>query len=223
MNSTLLTLFVITSATTILTPGPGVLMTVMRSIEHGFKGAVWTILGTASGTLVMAAISGTGVGLVLAHSPSAYAGLRLAGAAYLAWLGLKSWRARPGVLLSVGAGRPDGECWSAGQSPWGEDVDRRKAFAEGLALQMTNPVLIMFFVALFPQFIDPAGSYAAQYVGLSALYFAMLLVIHCGYSIVTTKCRRLLSSDRGLIVLYRFGGTLFWALAAMVVLDALSS
>lgn len=222
MNATLLTLFFVTSVTTILTPGPGVLMTIMRSVEHGFKGAIWTIFGTATGTLIMAAISGTGVGLILSHSPAAYAGLRLVGAVYLVYLGLKSWRAKPGLLKVAGASADDIEARkSRTPSLWGEEVDHKKAFAEGVVLQMTNPVLIMFFVSLFPQFIDAKLAYAPQYVGLSVLYFVMLLLIHCGYSIVTTKCRSLLASERAVLALYRFGGTLFIALAAMVLVDVL--
>ena len=80
MNATLFVLFLITSATTIVTPGPGVLMVIMKSLQHGFRGAIWTICGTSSGTVVMAIISGTGVGVVLAHSPTAYAALRIVAA-----------------------------------------------------------------------------------------------------------------------------------------------
>ena len=73
LNLSLYSLFVITSIMTVATPGPGVLMTLMKSIGYGFRGAIWTICGTATGAIIMSAISATGVGLILRASPDAYA------------------------------------------------------------------------------------------------------------------------------------------------------
>ena len=214
MNATLFALFLVTSATTIVTPGPGVLMVVMKSLQHGFRGAIWTICGTSSGTVVMALISGTGVGVVLSHSPTAYEALRIVGACYLVWLGIKSWRVRPQppVMKVARVKLPDG----SGEAP--EKVRRCKAFVEGITLQLTNPVLIMFFVSLFPQFIDQKLPYAEQYAVLTAVYFVLVFGIHCGYSILTSRCRNLLNGNSTL-VLHRVGGTLFLLLAVMVFYD----
>lgn len=218
MNATLFALFLVTSATTIITPGPGVLMVIMKSLQHGFRGAVWTICGTSSGTVVMALISGTGVGVVLAHSPTAYSLLRIVGACYLVWLGVKSWRLRAKTDISpVVAVENAG---SSQQTKKTGEVRRVKAFVEGITLQLTNPVLIMFFISLFPQFIDQKLPYAEQYAVLTAVYFVLVFSIHSGYALLTTKCRRFLSSNSTL-VMHRIGGTLFLCLAGMVFYDVL--
>lgn len=57
MNTTLYGLFLLTAAATVFSPGPGVLMTIMKSVRFGYGGAIWTICGTASGTIIMALVS----------------------------------------------------------------------------------------------------------------------------------------------------------------------
>lgn len=69
LNTSLFSLFLITSALTVATPGPGVLMTLTSAIRYGLRTAVYVILGTATGTIVMAAISSTGLGLLIAPLP----------------------------------------------------------------------------------------------------------------------------------------------------------
>lgn len=154
LNLSLYSLFVITSVMTVATPGPGVLMTLMKSIGYGFRGAIWTICGTATGAIIMSAISATGVGLILRASPDAYALLRVVGAAYMIWLGIKNWRVRTVSLESALRGSKH-RAITRGAAVEGE-IRRFPFFMEGITLQMTNPMLIMFFVSLFPQFIDPS-------------------------------------------------------------------
>lgn len=215
MNSSLYALFLVTSVVTILSPGPGVLMSIMKTMQCGYKGAFWTICGTSGGTVVMAAISGTGLGLLLAHSPQAYAALRLVGACYLVWLGVKSWRAKPAVMKLA-----DLESQGAAASA-APEIRRFPFFLEGIMLQMTNPVLIMFFISLFPQFIDPKLDYALQYGVLTASYWALVFAIHTGYSLLTMKFRGFLKNERAVRGIYRTGAVLFFLLAGMVFRDAL--
>lgn len=95
LNTSLFTLFLITSALTVATPGPGVLMTLTSSIRYGLRTAIYVILGTATGTVVMAAISSTGLGLLIATSPAAYEAIKGLGALYMVYLGLKLFKAKP--------------------------------------------------------------------------------------------------------------------------------
>ena len=78
----------------------------------------------------------------------------------------------------------------------------------------------MFFISLFPQFIDQRLPYAEQYAVLTLVYFVLVFSIHCGYAMLTTKCRRFLSGNSTL-VMHRIGGTLFLALSVMVFYDVL--
>lgn len=221
MNGSLYLLFLVTAFVTIVSPGPGVLMSIMKTMQCGYKGAFWTICGTSGGTLVMAAISGTGLGLLLSHSPQAYAALRLVGACYLIWLGIKSWRAKPSVFsLANAAAQRSAGASSCDKAP---EIRQFAFFAEGIMLQMTNPVLIMFFVSLFPQFIDPKLSYALQYSVLALTYWALVFLVHTGYSLLTMKFRGLLKNERAVRGIYRTGAVLFFLLSAMVFRDALLS
>ena len=217
LNLSLYSLFVITSIMTVATPGPGVLMTLMKSIGYGFRGAIWTICGTATGAIIMSAISATGVGLILRASPDAYALLRVVGAAYMIWLGIKNWRVRTMSLESALRGSKHRAIASG--APVEDEIRRFPFFMEGITLQMTNPMLIMFFVSLFPQFIDPKLSYGAQYGILAATYGILILAIHSGYSFVTSRFRGFLSSERMSRLIYRIGGSIFIVLALKVLWD----
>lgn len=214
VNPSLYLLYVLTACVTVSSPGPGVLMTIMKSIRHGWTGAVWAILGTGTGALVMSAISATGVGIILSHSPQAYAALRLVGAAYMVWLGIKNWRAKT-VSLERVVEVEDKRETDTGIRPL-------SFFLEGVTLQMTNPMLIMFFISLFPQFIDPKLSYGMQYCVLALTYFGLIFCIHSGYSIVTSRFRGLLAGERTSRWIYRIGGSIFILLALKVVIDVLA-
>ena len=95
LNTSLFTLFLITSDLNVATLGPGVLIKLTRSIRYGLRTALYVILVTSPGTVVMAAISSTGLGLLIATSPEAYEAIKGLGALYMVYLGLKLFRAKP--------------------------------------------------------------------------------------------------------------------------------
>lgn len=221
LNFSLFTVFVITSIMTVATPGPGVLMTLMKSIGYGFRGAIWTICGTATGAIIMSAISATGVGIILRTSPDAYAVLRVVGAAYMIWLGVKNWRVKAVSLETALRGKKHRD--NAAGVPTAGEIRRFPFFMEGITLQMTNPMLIMFFISLFPQFIDPTLPYGTQYGILASTYGILILIIHSGYSFVTSRFRGFLASERMSSLIYRIGGSIFIALALKVLWDVVAS
>jgi threonine/homoserine/homoserine lactone efflux protein len=186
-------LFILMAGSTVLSPGPGVVMTLSNALRHGLRGTAGGVLGIAFGALVVAALSATSLGLLLAASPLAFMILRLCGAVYLAYLGIRLWRAQPLRLAPP-----------AGQAP-----DFGKRFLEGLSLQVTNPNAIFFFLSVFPQFIEPGGGYAAQFTTLVVTYAALVVAIHSLYAAFAAKARRWLSSERGGRAVNRIGGASF--------------
>ena len=144
LNTSLFTLFLITSALTVATPGPGVLMTLTSSIRYGLRSAVYVILGTATGTVVMAAISSTSLGILIATSPAAYEVIKGLGALYMVYLGVRLFRAKP-FSFDLAAKEKEAKITV---------LQKGSLWLQGVTLQMTNPMLIMFFISLFPQFID---------------------------------------------------------------------
>ena len=95
VNPTLYLLFLGIAVPTVLTPGPGVLMSLTNSIRLGVPRATPGIIGVALGTLMIAALSATGLGVILAASPTAYNVIKLAGMVFMLYLGWKRFNANP--------------------------------------------------------------------------------------------------------------------------------
>jgi len=120
------------------TPGPNMLHVMVQSIHHGPRRALASMAGLMSAVLLCLLASAAGLGALLKAAPGLYDVLRYAGVAYLVWLGIKAWRAPVG-----GAARDPHTRRSA-----------RALYATGLATGLSNPKLIIFAAALFPQFLD---------------------------------------------------------------------
>src|SRR5665811_1923708 len=112
-------LFLIIAIATVLSPGPGVVLTLTNAIRYGVSGAIGGILGIAFGTFIVAGVSATGVGVLLATSTVAFSIMKFIGAAYLIYLGIKLWRS-PTAKIDVKS--------AAIKS-------RKRQFIEGLTLQ----------------------------------------------------------------------------------------
>ena len=95
INTSLFGLYLVTAALAVATPGPGVLLTLTSAIRYGLRTAVYVILGTSTGTVIMSAISSTGLGILIATSPATYEAIKALGALYMVWLGYKLFRAKP--------------------------------------------------------------------------------------------------------------------------------
>ena len=177
----LYSVFLTVASVTVLSPGPGVVMSLTNALRYGLRGTFGGILGIAVGALVVAAISATSLGVLLATSALAFTVLKLVGAAYLLYLGVRLWRAPPFRF--------------ADQPAHAATFGRR--FLEGLSLQLTNPKAIFFFLSVFPQFIDPAADYSIQFAALVVTYSGLVVVIHCAYALFARRAKHWLASERG--------------------------
>jgi len=139
------------------TPGPNMLHVMVQSIQHGPRRALFSMAGLMSAVLLCLLASAAGLGALLKAAPMLYDALRYAGVAYLVWLGIKAWRA------PVGAAAADPHT-------------RRSAkalYATGLATGLSNPKLIIFAAALFPQFIDTSRPFWSQ-LGILVASFVVI-------------------------------------------------
>jgi homoserine/homoserine lactone efflux protein len=186
-------LFLLMAAATVFSPGPGVLMTLTNALRFGMKRTFGGILGISFGTLLVAAISATSLGIVLAASARAFTILKLIGATYLVYLGIKLWRA-PALKLKAQPAHEAG-------------VGRR--FLEGLTLQLTNPKAIFFFLSVFPQFIDHSMDYATQFAVQVLTYSSLVIIIHCLYALFAQRAKFWLISEGGGRTINRLGGATF--------------
>jgi homoserine/homoserine lactone efflux protein len=154
-----------------LTPGPAVLFVVSTALRHGGRRSVWANVGILGGNAFYFALSAVGLGAVLLASHDVFTALKWCGAAYLIYLGLR---------LIVSPGGPVTEEANAEQpaaamhSAWG-------IFRQGFVLQAANPKALIFFVALLPQFINPAGNVALQIAILGVTSAVAEFCVLCGY------------------------------------------
>jgi threonine/homoserine/homoserine lactone efflux protein len=138
LDPTLFLAFLLAAWVLILTPGPDMLFVIGQTLSGG-AGRGWAaLLGIGTGALVHVALAVSGIAALLAASPALFDALRVAGAIYLLWL---AW----GALRSA---------WRGG-AEMRPAAPARLAFRDGLVTNLTNPKVVLFFLAFLPQFVDP--------------------------------------------------------------------
>ena len=197
-------LFVLMTFVVSATPGPNMLLVLSMSARHGLRSAVATMLGCMTSLLAMMSISAAGLGALLQMFPAVFDALRLAGAAYLAYLGIKCWRA-PVQDQAVDAAAVAEPAVSAGA-----------LYRQGMLVAASNPKAILFAVAFFPQFINPEAAQAVQF-GILLLTFSVIEV--AWYFVYALSGNRLAAYLRRASVLKAFNrltGGAFIGFAAMM-------
>jgi threonine/homoserine/homoserine lactone efflux protein len=168
---TALVTFTFAATLIVLLPGPDTLVVVRNLIRGGRRTAALTVLGVLSGLAIWVLTAALGLAALLRASHDGYTALRLVGAVYLVWLGVNSLRGRAGT---------DDHAPTSGRSPRLIGVGYRA----GLATDLLNPKVGVFFVTFLPGFVPPGhpvGStslvFGAIFVIETAMYFALLLVV----------------------------------------------
>lgn len=160
--------FCVVAAVFSVSPGPDTLLVVNRALNHGRRLALLTALGSASGLVAWGLLSALGIAAIFSTSATAFAVLKLLGAAYLIILGLRALRrAHRGDAGSPG-------------DPMDREAAPRWAFRQGLLTNLLNAKAGVFFVAILPQFITPRDdTLAATLVFAVVDALASLLALSC--------------------------------------------
>jgi threonine/homoserine/homoserine lactone efflux protein len=169
----LLGVFALATFVLTVTPGPGVLYVIGRSVGGGRRAGLASMLGIETGEAVYIAGAAAGITALLAASPVALSVLRYGGAAYLVLLGIRAWR-------DVGGDEADEA--AAGEA----GGSNRAAYGRGLVVQLLNPKVAVFFLAYFPQFIHPGEPAAPQVVVLGAIYIAIAMSVDTCYVLLAS-------------------------------------
>ncbi|HEX8151586.1 MAG TPA: LysE family translocator [Thermoanaerobaculia bacterium] len=140
-------LFLVTELALCLTPGPAVLFVFAHGLRYGGPKSLWANLGILSGNAFYFAISATGLGMLVGASHAAFSAVKLGGALYRIYLGVRMMLAR-------------GDAFAAGREP--TQVRGPRIVARGFLLQAANPKALVFFTALLPQFVTPGQPVAPQ-------------------------------------------------------------
>ena len=171
--------FLAACAVLVVVPGPTVTLVAANGLRHGLRAGLLNVAGTQLGLATMIAIVAVGLAPLVAAIEPWFDLVRLAGAAYLVWLG---WRllVRPGGLGGSQAAQPP----------------RGGFFLQGYLVFMANPKALLLFGALIPQFIDPSAAYLPQVALLGGTAMACAFLGDSGYALVFSRTRRLLTERR---------------------------
>ena len=169
-------LFILMTFVVSATPGPNMLYVMSTSARHGVRAAVMAMLGCMTALLAMMSVSAAGLGALLQASPQVFEALRLAGAAYLAYLGVKVWR-EPVGDRSMEEGTPP---VVGAPSTAAVVVRNNSIFRQAFLVAASNPKAILFAAAFFPQFINPDAAKLPQF----GILLATFTVIEVGWYFV---------------------------------------
>jgi homoserine/homoserine lactone efflux protein len=170
--------FVAACAALAVIPGPMVALVVGNSLRHGARAGLLNVAGAQLGLALMLGSLVVGLASIIAAMGWWFDWLRLAGAAYLVWLGWK-------LLRSSGALEPE-----AAPKP------RGGFFLQGFLVMLSNPKVLLFFGAFIPQFVDPQGDAAHQVVLLGATAMVIAVLSDSAYALLTGRVGRVLGPGR---------------------------
>ena len=192
-----------------VSPGSGAVLSMSHGLSYGVRQTTATIVGLQIGLTVILLVAGAGVGAVLLASTTAFMVVKLLGAGYLIWLGVKQWRTR------VDAAPQD-----QGAAAERVGLSTRQRLVRGALTNATNPTGIVFMVAVLPQFIDPKRPLALQLLILLLTTVAVDTVVMHGYALLASRLRVLLRSVRARRTQNRvFGGVLVGMGAGLLMVD----
>ena len=191
----------------LLIPGPAVLYIVNRSVSDGREAGLAAVAGLTLGNLAHALAAAAGLSAVLATSATAFSTVKYLGAAYLVYVGVRTLMRRPDAI------DPD----QPGVSP-------RRAFTQGIVVNVLNPKVALFFLSFLPQFIHPEnGRPAVQALVLGLVFVGIGFFTDGTYSLVASKLRTVLLRGKTLPFVQRWvAGTVFIGLGLVAATASVS-
>lgn len=176
-------LFLLAAVLVAITPGPGIFYVAARTLAAGRPEGLASSIGTGVGGLVHVVAGACGVSALVLASAEAFTALKIAGALYLIWLGVRTWRqariAEPVVIEATGTSR---------------------AFREGILVEALNPKTAAFFLAFVPQFIDASSGVAGQFIILGMISVALNTTVDVIVAFWAAKARNGLARRRSVVV-----------------------
>lgn len=203
----ILAAFLLTTAVFAIVPGPAMLYAAARTVAGGRRSGLMAVLGLHLGCYVHIVAAAAGLSVLFHAVPTLYLAVKLAGAAYLVWLGIQLFRA--GAAEAAGAPRL-------------RPRSARRAFAESMTVEILNPKTAIFFLAFLPQFVDPAAAFPL-WVQMTLLGIAINVVFSLSDIVVVALAglvvERLGRSGRAQRLARRAGGTILVGLGAHLALQ----
>jgi threonine/homoserine/homoserine lactone efflux protein len=184
----------------IVTPGPTMLMCMTNSVNHGARSAMTSVAGATTAVLGVMVLSAMGLGALLATSETAFTVAKVVGAAYLIWLGIKTFRSD--VVLQLDKPIPSG----------------RSFYLQGFLVGASNPKAVLFFAAFFPQFLNPAQAIVPQFAVLASTFVAFEFTVLTLCALGVARLVPLLKSSGPVKCINRICGGLFTLMGGLLLL-----
>ncbi|WP_441003348.1 LysE family translocator [Pseudocolwellia agarivorans] len=192
----------------LLSPGPSGLLCLSDGLKFGHRKAIPTVLGGATSALLLMTISAIGLGAVLAASTTLFLVIKLLGAAYLIYLGLMAWK-EGGIKLEVN----------------NENIKPKinysafKRYQKGFMVGISNPKDLLFFIALFPSFMNAELPALEQYIILASTWFVLECISMFMYVCLGSKISPFLSKSSNIKCVNRLLGSVFIFLGGALALS----
>lgn len=183
-------------------PGPGAMLVMSHGLAHGTRPAIATVCGIEAGIVVFVTVTALGLDTLLTLSAGMFDLIRWAGAAYLVYLGARKWLERP-----VLAEKP--------VAP-GRAVRRAHLGAQGMMVSLSNPKSLLFFGALYPQFVNAGSAYAAQMLVLGLTTVAIDFCVLSSYAALPDRIGAWMRRGNHLKLYNRTVGTILIAAGVAV-------
>ena len=200
--------FLLVAIVVIVTPGVDTALVMKNALVHGRRPALATALGINAGIAFWTITATAGLAAIVSRSAVAFDAIKLAGAAYLLYVGVRAL---------LGSRRPHGA--EASEPAPAVRLSERSAFRQGLISNLANPKVAVMFTGLLPQFVTPHGPVALKLFALGALFNLMGLVWLTGYAVVAARGRTLLSRPRPRQLMDRLSGIALIGLAARLAVE----
>jgi len=183
--------FAVASGILVAIPGPTVLLVISYALGHGRKSAAATVAGVALGDFTAMTASMLGLGAFLATSATLFTALKLIGAAYLVYMGIKLWRA---PVALPGVAKPT-------------ETNARRIFAHAYVVTALNPKSIVFFIAFLPQFFSSSQPVVPQMIIFEVTFLVLATVNAAIYGMVASAARRTIRRPAVQRAVNRVGGS----------------
>lgn len=188
-----------------LTPGPAVLLAIKNAISHGTSSAIIAIVGNVSAMVTMALISAIGLSSLLLASEYLFLFVKLVGGLYLIYLGVSAWRSSFCVIEA---------------NQYHSVVKKPRLFVEAYLVGISNPKAIVFYTALFPQFIKLDGSLSLQFAILTSIFAACSFIALASYAMLAKVLASHIRSPITMQRVNRLTGGLFIGFGSLLLVNS---
>ena len=200
MNFELVIVYSLFSFFYIISPGPAIFLAISNGMSADLKAVALSSFGNVIGLLLLSSISIVGLGAIITGSATLFMIVKLVGALYLIYLGVKQFRNSKAVAFEKTEQR---------------STNQRKTasfFNEGFLVAATNPKPILFFTAIFLQFLNPQAAIMPQFVLLTSIFMVLSFISLFSYGLISKSSRRLFSNAKRMAWFHRITGGIFIAM-----------